>query len=58
LGATVEATGLVLRVRLEGSAEQVSATIFRTARQTGAQVRGLAVAQRSLEGVFEEAVRA
>jgi len=58
LGATVEATGLVLRVRLEGSAEQVSATIFRTARETGAQVRGLAVAQRSLEGVFEEAVRA
>ena len=58
LGASVEVTGLVCRVRLDGPAEQVSAILFRTARQTGAQIRGMAVAQRSLEGVFEEAVRA
>lgn len=52
-GATVDdPTYTTYRVQLPGTQEEVVNFIFAAARQTGAQVRGIALAERSLEEAF------
>ncbi|MBV6458326.1 MAG: Vitamin B12 import ATP-binding protein BtuD [Fimbriimonadaceae bacterium] len=45
-----------IRIKGQGTPEQVAAQVFAIAKQSGAQIRGLQVAQRSLEEAFLEAV--
>ena len=48
--------GLVCRIKLPGSPDDVARAVFAAAEQAGAQVRGYAQAERSLEEAFLEAV--
>jgi len=45
-----------IRIKGPGTTEQVAAKVFAIAKENGAQIRGLQVAQRSLEEAFLEAV--
>jgi ABC-2 type transport system ATP-binding protein len=55
-GEVLQHQGLVCRLKLPGAPDDVTRTVFAAAEQTGAQVRGYAQAERSLEEAFLEAV--
>lgn len=46
------------RIQMPGIPEEVAKVVYQTARETGAQVRGFVVAERSLEDAFLEAISA
>ncbi len=57
-GANVEpAKATLYRVQAPGTPDNVAAMVLQTAKETGAQVRGFALAQRSLEEAFLEVLR-
>jgi hypothetical protein len=55
-GEVLQHQGLVCRVKLPGAPDDVTRAVFAAAEQSGAQVRGYAAAERSLEEAFLEAV--
>jgi hypothetical protein len=58
-GASVEPAKTTLyRVQAPGTPDAVAAMVLQTARESGAQVRGFSLAQRSLEEAFLEVLRA
>ncbi len=48
----------IYRIQLPGLPEEVAKIAMKTARETGAQIRGFVVAERSLEDAFLEAISA
>ncbi|MEZ0327388.1 MAG: ABC transporter ATP-binding protein [Fimbriimonas sp.] len=58
-GASVEpARATLYRVQAAGTPDAVAAMVLQTAKETGTQVRGFTLAQRSLEEAFLEVLRA
>lgn len=55
-GEMIDINGYHYRFKLPGSVDEQAATVLLVARETGAQVRGFAPAERSLEEAFLEAV--
>ena len=51
-------TYTTVRVQIAGTREQAISTILQTAKDSGAQVRGVKLAERSLEEAFLSAVQA
>ncbi|HMS54865.1 MAG TPA: ABC transporter ATP-binding protein [Fimbriimonadaceae bacterium] len=56
-GAVLVDKAYQYRFQLPGTPDEVCRTLMKCARETGAQVRGFALAERSLEQAFLEAIR-
>ncbi len=54
--SVVGLTWPMLRVTARGTINELSPAIFKSAKETGTQIRGLSLAQRTLEEVFMEAI--